>query len=30
VFVLEEGRLVEQGTVADLERPGTALSRLLA
>jgi len=30
VFVLEEGRLVEQGAVADLERPGTALSRLLA
>ncbi len=30
VFVLEEGRLIEQGAVADLERPGTALSRLLA
>jgi ABC-type multidrug transport system fused ATPase/permease subunit len=29
-FVLEEGRLVEHGTVAELERPGTALSRLLA
>jgi putative ABC transport system ATP-binding protein len=30
VFVLEEGRLVEQGVFAELERPGTALSRLLA
>jgi ATP-binding cassette subfamily B protein len=30
VFVLEEGRLVEEGAVAELERPGTALSRLLA
>jgi energy-coupling factor transporter ATP-binding protein EcfA2 len=29
VFVLEEGRLVEQGTAAELERPGTALSRLV-
>jgi energy-coupling factor transporter ATP-binding protein EcfA2 len=30
VIVLEEGRLVEEGAVAELERPGTALSRLLA
>ena len=30
VFILDEGRLVEQGTFAELERPGSALSRLLA
>ena len=31
VFVLDDGRLVEQGTFAELERPGDArLSRLLA
>jgi len=29
VFILDDGRLVEQGTFAELERPGTALSRLL-
>jgi ABC-type multidrug transport system fused ATPase/permease subunit len=30
LFVLDDGRLIEQGTFAELERPGTALSRLLA
>ena len=30
VFVLDDGRLVEQGTFAELERPESALSRLLA
>jgi energy-coupling factor transporter ATP-binding protein EcfA2 len=30
VFVFDDGRLVEEGRFADLERPGTALSRLLA
>jgi len=29
LFVLDDGRLIEQGTFAELERPGTALSRLL-
>ncbi len=30
LFILDEGRLIEQGAFAELERPGTALSRLIA
>ena len=30
VFVLDDGRLIEQGTFAELERPGTTLAGLLA
>jgi len=30
VFVLDDGRLIEQGTFAELERPDSALARLLA
>ena len=30
VFVLDDGRLIEQGAFADLEKPGTALAGLLA
>ncbi len=29
VLVLDDGRLVEQGTFAELEREGTRLARLL-
>jgi ABC-type bacteriocin/lantibiotic exporter with double-glycine peptidase domain len=29
-LVMEHGQLVEQGTLADLEKPGTKLSELLA
>jgi ABC-type multidrug transport system fused ATPase/permease subunit len=30
LLVLDDGRLIEQGTYEELERTGTALSRLLA
>jgi ABC-type multidrug transport system fused ATPase/permease subunit len=30
LLVLDDGRLIEQGTYEELERAGTALSRLLA
>ena len=30
VLVMDEGRLVEQGSYADLNRPGSALSEIMA